>query len=305
MEYISYYLSFPVGIHVGEQNLDENRYRICADTLFSALYIEALKESGETAEWLLNEAKSGRILLSDMFPYIGETAYLPKPMKRPEISENQGSSTVKKAFKKLGYVPMDKIGTYLDGQLDATAENEKLKGLGKGSVKTSAAVKDDDDALPYHVGVYRFFENAGLYFILAMDDGTKDEKMERLIRLLSFSGIGGKRSSGLGRFEIRGKKSLNSSFFEENRKVYMSLGISLPREDELEPVLTDAQYAIVKRGGFVQSESYADEQRKKKDIYLLSAGSCFSRKFEGDIYDVSHGGRHPVYRYAKPVFWAL
>ena len=53
------------------------------------------------------------------------------------------------------------------------------------------------------------------------------------------------------------------------------------------------------------SEFYAEEYRRKRDLYVFAAGSCFKNEFEGDIYDVTNGGSHPVYRYAKPLFMGV
>ena len=50
---------------------------------------------------------------------------------------------------------------------------------------------------------------------------------------------------------------------------------------------------------------YAEEYRRKRDLYVFAAGSCFKNEFEGDIYDVTNGGSHPVYRYAKPLFMGV
>ena len=68
-----------------------------------------------------------------------------------------------------------------------------------------------------------------------------------------------------------------------------------------EAALEQAHYLLVKRSGFVASETYAKEQLRKRDLYVMQAGSCFRTRFEGDVYDVSDGGSHPVYRYAKPL----
>ena len=46
----------------------------------------------------------------------------------------------------------------------------------------------------------------------------------------------------------------------------------------------------------------AKEARRKRDFHVFAAGSCFANQFLGDIFDVSTGGAHPVYRYAKPLF---
>ena len=54
-----------------------------------------------------------------------------------------------------------------------------------------------------------------------------------------------------------------------------------------------------------RADQYAEEQRKKKTLYVFDAGSCFENSFEGAVYDVSNGGNHPVYRYAIPMFAGL
>ena len=86
---------------------------------------------------------------------------------------------------------------------------------------------------------------------------------------------------------------------------YMLLSVALPADEELENAMENASYLLEKRSGFVASSDYAEEWRKKRDLYVFTAGSCFVNCFAGDIYDVSEGGKHPVYRYAKPIFMGV
>ena len=51
MEYEIYKMNFLTGVHFGDGMLNQSGYTFCADTLFSALYIEALK-LGEQNEFL-------------------------------------------------------------------------------------------------------------------------------------------------------------------------------------------------------------------------------------------------------------
>ena len=74
---------------------------------------------------------------------------------------------------------------------------------------------------------------------------------------------------------------------------------------EIEKVCTEVQFQLIKRSGFVNSMTYADTFRKKKDFYGFVAGSCFKIPYQGDIYDVSIYGKHPVYRYAIPIFMGV
>lgn len=305
MKYKIYQLSFPQAVHLGERSLDEALPTFCADTLFSALYQEALKVGSDYAEKFYGSAVAGKLLLSDAFPYIGNMYYLPKPMLRPETEDTQGDSVVKKAFKKLKYIPINKTKEYMAGKLDAQKENTAMKAFTKSYLKTSAAVPDDEDTKPYHVGTVTFGEDSGLYIITAVEADEDEKRLNELMKMLSYAGIGGKRASGLGRFTIVRERKMNSANFEKDSEWKMTLGISLPRDEELESVMPDAHYQIKKRSGFVASSTYAPEQRKKRDLFMFAAGSCFKNRFEGDIYDVSDGGAHPVYRYGKPLFWAL
>ena len=141
----------------------------------------------------------------------------------------------------------------------------------------------------------------GLYIIAGFESSHEEDLFYDLLDALSYSGIGGKRRSGFGRFEIESIKDVSLS---EQGEHYMTLSVSLPEENEME-VLRDASYQVIKRGGFVGSEDYSDEYRKKKDLFMVTAGSCFHEMYSGNIYDVSNGGKHAVYRYGKPIFWAL
>ena len=85
----------------------------------------------------------------------------------------------------------------------------------------------------------------------------------------------------------------------------MLLSGAFPQEKELDQSLEGASYLLNKRSGYVASEFYAEEYRRKRDLYVFAAGSCFKNEFEGDIYDVTNGGSHPVYRYAKPLFMGV
>ena len=86
----------------------------------------------------------------------------------------------------------------------------------------------------------------------------------------------------------------------------MLLSSALPSEEEMEKALEGASYMLVPRSGFVFSETYAHEQRKRQTLFVMEQGSCFAYPFHGDIYDVSEGsGKHPVFRYAKPLFMAF
>lgn len=315
MKYQSYRMIFPVGIHLGNKLSDESMFTVLADTLFSALCQEAVK-SGSLDE-LVSAVKDNKLLISDAMPFIGDTYYIPKPLVKIQ-TESQGNSKLKKAFKKLSYIPSDKLEVYLKGQLDAEKENEKFSNLGVSTVRTSVAVSNLDKPSPYRVGVFNFNEGNGLYVIVGYEDDDTLYLVSDLLESLSFSGLGGHRSSGLGRFEY---KFVNEGFIQtilkrlnDNSKVKTSLSVALPTEEELPTVIENSRYKMLKRSGFVASTTYIKEEDKKdnsmlyfrkNDLYVFSAGSTFTKDFLGDVYDVSNNGRHSVYRYAKPMLMGV
>lgn len=293
-------LEFTAPVHFGNGALSDSGKTFCADTLFSALYLEALK-SGQ-AEELYQRTKAGTLLLSDAFPYIREEYFLPKPMVYIE-PKDAGNSVQKKHYKKLQYIPVSALADYLNGAMPESGW--ELDELGEESSQVMAAVRREDDTLPYVVGDFRFTKGCGLYCILAYEDAADLYLAEDLLMSLSFTGIGGKRSSGKGRFDFKyGKNTtdLEKLLAKEANGRSLLLSTALPQEAELAEALEGSSYLLQKRSGFVLSENYAPEQRKKKDLFTMQAGSCFQHRFEGDIYDVAMGGSHPVYRYAKAIF---
>ena len=305
MKYKVYKFQFTAGVHLGKNSLEDGEYTLCADTVFSALCQECLKQGEDVFQQLLAKTREGALRFSDAFPFIGDTYYLPKPMLRI-VSRQQGDSKLKKAYKKMAYIPADKLGEYLSGNLDVRQEQDKFQDeLGRRETKVSAAVRGLEETMPYRVGIYHFCKQSGLYLILGYEAEEDAKLVETCLELLSYVGIGGKRTSGLGRYELRYGRlpaDIQRRLEVSESAASMALSVCLPQDGELEVALGQAHYLLVKRSGFVASETYAKEQQRKRDLYVMQAGSCFRTRFEGDVYDVSDGGSHPVYRYAKPLW---
>lgn len=293
-------LEFNAPVHFGNGALSDSGKSFCADTLFSALYLEALKIG--QAEELYRRVAAGTLLMSDAFPYVQEEYYLPKPMIYIE-PKDAGDSIQKKRFKKLQYIPVSMLHEYLEGVMPESGW--ELDELGEESSQVMAAVRREEDTLPFVVGNFRFSKGCGLYCVLACESDADQYLAEDLLMNLSFTGIGGKRSGGKGRFDFkygRNTAELEKLLGKKANGRSLLLSTALPKEEELTEALEGSSYLLQKRSGFVLSETYAPEQRKKRDLFTMQAGSCFQHRFEGDIYDVSMGGAHPVYRYAKAMF---
>ncbi len=319
MFYCLYKLKFLTPLHVGRDSgsagLEGSQVYVHSDTFISALYIESRKIGKENDFY--GAAEDGKIAISSLFPYRGDELFLPKPIYAPRTDITSVSPEKYKLFKKLQYIPLSMFGDYLrslrgEGLFDAGRAHEQIKSVARVETRTNVAIQHPKDNLPYYVGITTFARDCGLYFIAGYGSEEEQEVTEQLIGQLSCSGIGGKRSSGYGKFEIAKKALLDKepgepfcslySMLSERHNTYMSLNLSLAKDDELDRAVEDGYFILVRRGGFVESEKYSNRSLKKKLIYAFGEGSCFKYAYKGCIADVSQGGRHPVYRFLKPFF---
>ncbi len=302
MKYSIYKLEFQTGVHFGKGMLNDSACTFKADTLFSALYIEARKAGVE--EEFYQSVISGQLLFSDAFPYVGNQYMIPKPMLYIE-TDKKGDSLLKKKFKSLKFFPVEQLEAYMSGNMELDVN--PMDDFGVFEQKTVAAVRKDEETLPYQVGTYYYKQGNGLYIIVGYCSDKNVQMAEDLLSSVSLCGIGGKKSSGLGKFMLKKGKE-NKALLERLQgqdRYSMLLSTALPMENEMAIALEGASYLLEKRSGFVASDTYAEEFRRKKDLYVFASGSCFINRFSGGVYDVSEGGCHPVYRYAIPLFMGV
>ena len=160
-------MHFLAGVHIGNGMLTDGEFVAHADTIFSALCLEAMHLPGGIKK-LVEKCKTGSIRFSDGLPYIDDRYYIPKPYMTFDVKDD-GSSIKKKAFKKLKYIPINKLDVYEEGGLDVIAEVALFKNLGKYEMRSNAMIGREKDAEPYHVGVYHFGKKNGLYLCAAFE----------------------------------------------------------------------------------------------------------------------------------------
>lgn len=313
MHYYLYKLKFPYGVHFGADKsgigLEKISSNCHCDTLYSAICHEILKLYGE--EELIkfyDETVGGNFLLTDLLPYKNDELMIPKPiLYREKTEEDQVNNSVKKKrMKKLQFVSLSKLKEFFDGNVD------EIKFCESALYEKNAPSRDGDDTKNglYSVGVTRFIDSCGLYFIVQMPEDKK-EWFDKILVSLGLSGIGGKRTSGYGLFEIIDDcelvvdsnipiESTFANLLNNESKYYLTLSAFYPQKDEIQK-LKLGYYTLIQRRGFVQSTNYSDTLLKKLPTTMINAGSCFEEKFEGDVIDVSKDGNHPVYRYGKPI----
>lgn len=307
MKYKGYKLKFTTAVHFGNGKLEDSGDHPMADTIFSALCHEAV--AAEKLESLVFAVRKGEIAISDAFPYNGDVFYVPKPMMNIE-TEREPDSKVKKKAKKMNYIPSGKMGKYISGELDVETESDKLKEMGSADVRTMASVMYDDQTNPFSVGTFCFKDDWGLYIIVGCETDTEHALIEELLINMSCTGIGGKRSAGLGKFDLFPAKLPDYmvdrlTFSGSDAGKFMTLSVSMCEETELDALVRDSSFLMLKRSGFVSSATYADRLMKKQDFFVFKSGSVFNKSFAGVLKDVSIEGNHPVYRYAKPIFWEV
>lgn len=317
--YYLYKLKFTTPVHFGDDkpgiSLEKNKLNCSADTFFSAICQEIIKLYGEEKlNNFIEKVKTDEILFTDLFPYENEELFLPKPIISIEKTiEQTSSSKIKKKMKKLEFIPLSKFSEFTNflknGGEIPEIETEFSKNILYEKVSLPRDAENEDNKL-YSVGVNVFKEDCGLYFVIK-SSGKDNDFLNDIITSLGLSGIGGKRTSGYGKFEILDSTELiETSGIESERKLfellsktcsnYMTLSCFFPKKEEIEK-LPKGFYGLIKRAGFVSSTTYSSQLLKKIPITMVKSGSCFPEKFDGEIADVSFEGNHPVYRYGKPI----
>ncbi len=325
-------------VHFGgyddQLGLDGALPHLLADTLFSAIchgwqqcygtsQLEALLADflSDTPPWRM----------SDGFPYEvganGAIAYLPKPTgtfpSAIELDEPPSSDSVtKKKLKRLRFLRAKDIAPFLHRQFD-TAQLDYYHDLWTDEAAAHVVVnRGIEETKPYRVQYLRFKECAGLWVVLAMSKPGV-AYLSRLKEVLGMigetTGIGGRKSTGAGRFTVTWSDeepvakaildNLNShslSFQPDETRFQLLLSITNPNSTEVLKLKQpgEAMYQLIHRRGF----HYSTDPRwpgllKKKPVAMLMAGSLVKGGLQGRLLDVTPTPRsnwqppHPLYRY--------
>lgn len=320
-------LKFTAPVHFGDASggggLDAVQPVCRADTFFSALCSEAARMGKTELNRLVNKVSQEEIAFSDLFPwYLRDGSYewyVPKPVisvqpketKSETLQKARNLASFRKKSKKRAFLRASDLGLYIDDLRYGSASLEEEPVFGE---TLSAVHFNSRTRTPYSAGSYFFSPSAGLYVLIRMDDSADWEWLEPLICIMGMTGIGGRKSSGMGSF-IKAHDSILLSEENENadeavlsellkdRKTdcQMALSVFLPTEDELE-IAAGGTGLWIQRSGFTWSPGM-ESPVKTKSIYMLSAGSCFVTRLHGRIADVRTSGvNHPVFRYGKGLF---
>ena len=242
-------------------------------------------------------AGQDEFVLTDAFPY-QSGPFLPKPIGFPKFDQADLTTDVKevrrqaKMAKKLQFIPLEKFDSYVNGTLFEDAEHGVTNIVTKNQPHVDGAL--------YQVSTVRFADKSALYVI-----ATESELLNELMTSLQYTGIGGKRSSGYGQFDLTINNlpdSLKNRLTKVHQGPVMTLTTSLPVEKELEYAMETGSYLLSKSSGFAFSTE-TNENYRKQDLYKFASGSTFSETYTGQIVDVRPlDFPHEVLSYAKPLF---
>jgi CRISPR-associated protein Csm4 len=335
MKYNLYALRFDTPVHFGQAELggklEQNGLEFPADSLFSALCCELAQMQEQTyLNLLCQKVTTGAIAFTDLLPYKKDEEkddyyfYVPKPVLTitttnqivTDLNEARQVSTQRKKMKKLKYIRASRIAEYIDaikqGQPFIEEQDFAVNSL------VERVNCRGDEPLPYFIGAYSFLPQAGMYCVIRYENEEDIVWMETLLQGLGTSGIGGKRSSGYGKFHVDEDASivegmdeigifsgddaaLYQMLVDEAAPQQMNLSILLPEQNELS-VVQAGQYTLRRRSGFITGGS---DTKKRNSVYMIRSGSCFSKRLHGDMVMLDTAAGHPTYRYGKSLFAGL
>ena len=333
--YVILPLRFRAAVHFGDAaqggGLNEVEILCRADTFYSALCVEALKKSQEDFEQWISKTHEGRIVMSDLLPWYFRDGryewYIPKPVmdmktenvqKRETLKEARSLSAFRKQSKKRAFLRASDMMMYVDDLVYHSSSLEEEPVFG---VYTSDTHFNGRTRTPYSVGGFSFYadekkaERAGLYLILGLEDMSDLEKITSLICWTGLSGIGGRRSAGMGQFALdhppillkegdwddNDDAALFDMLKDETSDTQMALASFLPSSEEAAIAAKGCGFWL-KRSGFTRSEGM-ESPMKEKSVYMMTSGSTFPVRLKGRIADVATPAvGHPVYRYGKGFF---
>ena len=315
MKYYLLKLKFVTPVHFGNSQdggqLERAVSTFRVDTFFSALVDDAAGRGMQAdVARIIEKVNRKEIGFSDFFPYFdceadGESElYLPKPLvlrsahteKPLGLAKMREEATLRKKQKKQTFVRASFMKKFL--RCVESGENyvENLPEFGVTELVQKVNCRENEP-LPYYVGTYSFAPNAGLYFIIAAEKEQDVKWIERLVEGLGYSGIGGRRSSGYGKFELcedliemnadgvyEDDAAIFAMLADEGAKHQLLLSVLLPVKEELAKV-QEGQYKLIHRSGFVFLQD--GKQQKRDGLYMIEAGSCFSKRLKGSMVSVA------------------
>lgn len=311
----------PLHIGTGRENYDFSASALQSDMISSALAsIYATQIDGSGVEKFLNS-----FIISSAFPYYkdnqAETHYfLPSPITKLNMEVvNENEKDYRKELKKLKYIESDVWKSMFEG--NCTIERKQLQGnflVSKNSTnfhkpfvsqvneRVKVSRDNKNDTAPFFFDWTYFYQNSGLYCILACEDDMLSV-FNDLFTALSENGIGTDRNIGGGKFDV---ELIETDILPKikDANASMILSMYIPTREELNNIdLEKSMYDLQLRGGYISGSEYEQFRHlRKKSIYMFGTGSVFAttQQLVGKVVDLrpewNDDTLHSVYRSGKP-----
>ncbi len=329
MKYYLLQFKFLTPVHFGmlQNKKGGESFSCCADTFFSALVTEAAALDKELCSKFIAAAQNGSLLFSDLLPYYSsstEELYVPVPYCRREYPEAPDFSLsfkdlclqyeAMRSHENLAYIRVSGLKAYLQPFSGKNAPEEETHDFGWSGVQRRMDFRNSGKT--YYVSNFRFSENAGLYCIIGIEDKDLLENLLKTVEILGLGGIGGRRSSGFGKFAIKNAPVelkadcsddagiLYDLLNNDSGSLQMSLSALCPVKEQL-GIVKEGTFSLMRRSGFVHNKEQ-NSYEKRSSVYMIRAGACFGQRVDGQVLEFEADGvEHKIYRYGKALYMGL
>ncbi len=294
--------------HIGKKGVGQEgterwvRSDTLAGGIFNAWVVVHGEEDLKNLLSTFNESFPFRI--SSAFPWFKEKThevfFYPRPLlplgEMVEEEVLRDGKVKVKDIKKSKLVPEYILRMMLDGRKLGRDEIQQIR---DGNTILGEHVKEE--TLPrvamgplsvktnyYRLGALFFSDDSGLYFLAEFSSDEVKEKFMAALRYLGETGIGGKRTSGMGKFTIEDVEEVE---FPADGDRFLSLSLVSPADEE---------EAKSGSGEFVERSGWVNFGRPKRqlNVVMFEEGSVFEKKVKGRLVDVTPSGcEKRIYRY--------
>jgi CRISPR-associated protein Csm4 len=312
--------------HFGERGIgqEETAEFPHSDTLFAALIsawrlMYGPERFEELVEGATRFAGTPPVRISSAFPYIGDVCFLPRPAIPLE-----GEDGDRKRGKRVAYVSWRRAEDLAGSEVPPTVQARDTVMSGrlwvhpreKRSILTTLGVDDasevqawsqaeaeamarvtvdraDCSSALYYQGMVHFAEGCGFYLLAEVADQAYRGPLEDGLEFLGEQGLGGRRSVGLGQFELEKGTSEALGVPPGRENYYWLLSLYHPTREEVRDrgVLSGARYLLITRRGWIYSPDDASQRRRA--IRMLAEGSLLPKPAMGNVVDVQPAGGFP------------
>ncbi len=285
-------LKFRSGVRVGDAGigLEGVTPLIHSDTLFSALcHTLALIKGSDWVTQMLETFEAHKpFIVSSCFPYRADTYYVPRPYLRVR-QWSRAHDNLYKQLKTLRWIGANSLADWLDEKpmdleklLEENSEAQQCETYS--FVPAVALDRIDQKSQLYFRGFRVFAGNAGLYFVLQLNDENDAPLLRRAVELLGCNGLGSERNCGYGCFDAEWlpAAALEPLLERTGDRSYL-LSLYHPKHANIDAA--DSFFALEERRGWFYSPT--GRHMKRKSVWMFAEGSVFSGDVEGDLVDVS------------------